>query len=169
MSNGLPLESLRHLKDLSLKFYCASGHAPHWPDTWDQLTSITRLEMDVWTHAPNGPSITYFLLPLRIKSLVKVSLTAHYDIFDKSGEEYLLALSDGLPVLSRLKIAIVNFPKKPDGPLEIKDANRLLAICKAVQSRNPGLEYAIFEGEEREAYQLLLCKFVYPLQSTSSS
>ena len=45
MTDILPLDTLQNVKDLTLKL-CHIGHEPQWPEPWNQLTSISRLELN---------------------------------------------------------------------------------------------------------------------------
>ena len=146
MSDVLPLKTLEHVKDVTMKLAWVM-HEPQWPDTWDQLTSITRLELDVWYPTMDSEDRSNVILPFSIESLVEVKVSAHYTLFEKSGEEYLLFLTGSLPVLSRLQLVIVEFPRQHDGSLESVDFTKMQAICMAVQLRTPGLKYDIFDDQ----------------------
>ena len=163
MRDFLPLGTLKNVRDLCLKVFFK--HKPEWPETWDQLTSITRLELKVWTQSDLLSPQPHPLLPFRIESLVDVSVTAHYGLFDTSGEDYLLFLTGSLPVLSRFQITIVDLPKRYDGSVECKTSKRLQlhAICKAVQLRTPGLEYTILEMTDTYLQSVVHVQLIFAL------
>lgn len=123
-----------------------------WPDTWDQLTSITRLEVN-W-RTPEESPIVYFVPVVKIESLIDVTIIMHYDLFDKSGEEYISSVIGSLPLLSRLQVAIdVLTIAKSAGSAAgcraaekaFRERERVKAICIAVQSSTSGVEYSIEE------------------------
>ena len=90
------------------------------------------------------------LLPFRIKSLINVKVTAHFELFDRLGEAYIDFLIGCLPVLSRLRVTIRgliyntdDMPQQKTPSRIIGRVERLKAICMAVQLRTSGLEYQI--------------------------
>ena len=100
MGDVLPLGTLRNVKNLSL--WLCHGRVPQWPDSWNQLTNMTRLDLschiqDTFKGNPHA------LIPLRIRSLIEVKVAVPFESFDISGEEYLVLLIGSLPVLSRLQ------------------------------------------------------------------
>ena len=90
MGEFLPVETLENVRDLSLEIFCedAAEHWPQWPDAWNQLTSLTRLEISVFFHDPSFyPHVhtTHELFPIDIKSLVEVTLTANDEWLNGAG------------------------------------------------------------------------------------
>ena len=149
MSDHLLLGTLENVKDLTLRLNYF-GPAPQWPDSWNQLTSITRLDMDCLLFGFGQNSRTRALLPFGIRSLVDVEVTARFDTFDGLGEEYLLFLVGCLPMLSRLQFNIEGHLSPMDESEENlhsrgkESVERLEAICTAVQLRTTGLGYPVF-------------------------
>ena len=72
MSEFLPLETLRNVKDLTLR--PELNVDPQWPDSWYQLTSMTRLELDCKIELECRLRA---LLHFRIKSLIDIGSTAY--------------------------------------------------------------------------------------------
>ena len=152
MSEVLPLETLQSVKDLTLRLG-HEEHKPQWPDSWNQLTSMTRLELDC-PISRNGELRA--LLPFGTRSLRDVEVTAHFEMFDCSGEEYLFFLIGSLPVLSRLQISIKGLMHQRNDECQVEflfrikeGVERLKAICMAVQMRVPGLGYNVFEMRKK--------------------
>ena len=157
MSDLLPYKALEHVKDLTLKL----GHResePLWPESWDQLTSITRLEMN-W-QKPDG---VYFLPPVRLQSLKDVKFVLTYKLFDNSGEEYVNSLFGCLPLLSRIQVTIqswLNCAETAAGSPAAENADterkRVKAICVAIESCTPGLKHTIVEEPGKKTWLLLV-------------
>ena len=153
MGDLLPLTTLRNVKDLTLRLDHFSLEA-QWPDSWNQLTSMTRLDLDC--QIGGYESGLRVLPPLRIKSLIEVRVMTHFESFESSGEEYLFFLIGCLPVLSRLQITVggviypTNDVSEKNSHSKIEEGiESLKAICTAVQLRTSGMEYAIllmFQG-----------------------
>ena len=152
MSELLPLTTLETVKDLTLRRRCLGNNEPQWPETWDQLTSITRLELN-WLQPLY--SELYILPAIRMESLKDVEIVVHYNQCDETGEEYIKSLIGCLPLLSRLQITVAcltvakcggSAAGDPAAEKADMERERLKAICIAVQSSMPGLEYTILGG-----------------------
>ena len=146
MDDLLPLETLRNVKDLTLMLcHIRFEDELRWPDSWDQLTSITRLKLHCFKEDIDNRLCTYVLLPFRIRSLTDVEFPADFDLFVSSGEEYLVFLIGCLPVLSRLHIILRGLVRDESGSSQKNSQSiieegieRLKVICTAVQLRTPG-------------------------------
>ena len=144
LSDILPLKTLEKIKDLTLILMCKEDD-PQWPDTWDQLTSITRHKLGIRPEAKSGMSL---LLPSRIESLIDLQVTVQYSSFHTFGDIVLNSLIGDLPVLSRLQVnieGIKSITGSSDRERQFRETDRLDAICMALQSRRQGLEYILTE------------------------
>ena len=150
VSEWLPQETLENVKDLTLKLRSTGNNELQWPETWDQLTSITRLELNWQQHVQYG--IVYILPAIRLESLINFQIIMRYDQADISGEEYIKSLICCLPLLSKMQVTIEGLTLVStwlrDHPLVRQNAEKaeterkcLDAICIAVQTSTPGLEY----------------------------
>ena len=101
MGDVLPLEMLRNVKDLSLMLRYMEHHEPQWPDSWDQLTGVTRLELECRGLSPSL-SDAFVLFPFKLKGLIDIKLTTTCNHFFVWGNDHLLALIGCYPRLSRL-------------------------------------------------------------------
>ena len=140
LSDLLPLDTVR---DLTVKL--RGYNKPQWPEAWDQLTTITRLELSYIPHT--GGEEVPFLPPVRAQSLVNIEIFVHYYLFASSGEGYVKTLFGCLPLLSKLQIIVIKnaFLYGPERAAAIMRHRQLEAICVGVQSSKPGLVYTIME------------------------
>ena len=153
MGDFLPLETLKKVKDLTLmlRYY---EHEPHWPDSWNQLTSITRLEWKCQVELASDPD-AFVLFPFRMKGLIDIKLTTSYDLFYVSGEGDILSLIGCHPMLSRLQLLIVGQTIIEWARfLRMRHFEFVKEICMAVEKKTPGLKFHLSEINERDEHAL---------------
>ena len=91
LSDVLPLKTLEKVKDLTLRLECTERE-PQWPDTWNQLTSTTRLELVIRQEPLSEmPALP---LPFMMNTLKYLEVTAEYARLHTLGEQELFCLFD---------------------------------------------------------------------------
>jgi len=100
----VPIAGLRNIRDLTYKTVVQPGSVTAWSTAWGELTALTRL-------AIRGLSRTTCLLPDSlpdVTSLQHLEITLALNYIVITGPRPLLRIVEGLPLLKRLVVKVVD-------------------------------------------------------------
>lgn len=96
------METLAHVRDLTLRLISFTEGNLDWLVAYGQLTGLTRLSLNI----SDGLRCYLPECLTEIEHLVDVQVTAGYKEFFREGKAYVISLLGSLPLLSRLQIDI---------------------------------------------------------------
>jgi hypothetical protein len=99
----LPLDTLQHVRDLTLSFFNSSEAQLEWPTTWNHLLGMTKLKLDLFQFG------SQYETPLKehnflkeLRGLVDLEVRTIVSPFDELEVEYLVHLVGCLPKMTKL-------------------------------------------------------------------